>query len=91
MWFWTDAWLPDGAISSFAPNLFKAVGRRRLGRTVKDALTNRRWVRDISGAPTAPVLYEYADLCVKLENIQLQPLEPDRFVWRRRTKLTSLA
>jgi hypothetical protein len=57
--FWTDAWLPAGAIPTFAPNLFKAVGRRRLGRSVKDAVTERRWVRDITGARTAPVLVVY--------------------------------
>jgi hypothetical protein len=60
--FWIDVWLPDGAIPTFAPNPFKTVGRRRLGRSVKDALTDRRWVRDITGAPTAPVLYEYVQL-----------------------------
>jgi hypothetical protein len=80
--FWTDAWLPDGAISKTAPNLFKAVGRRHLGRTVKDALFNRRWVRDITGARTAAVLLEYAHLWATLENVQLRPLESDRFVWR---------
>jgi len=26
--FWTDAWLPAAAIPTFAPNLFKAVGRK---------------------------------------------------------------
>jgi hypothetical protein len=31
--FWTDAWLPDGAIYVFAPNLFKVVGQRCLGRS----------------------------------------------------------
>lgn len=67
--FWTDSWLPDGAIRTFAPNLFMAVGRRRLQRTVKDALTARRWVRDIVGAPTAPVLYEYVRLWDMLENV----------------------
>jgi hypothetical protein len=69
--FWTDAWLPDGAISNTAPNLFKAVGRWCLGRTVKDALSNRQWVRDITGARTAAVLLEYASLWATLENVQL--------------------
>jgi hypothetical protein len=80
--FWTDAWLPDGAISAFAPNLFKAVGKRRRGKTVRDALNNRRWVQDITGARTAAVILEYVQLCETLENVQLRPLEPDRFVWR---------
>jgi hypothetical protein len=72
----------SGAISNAAPNLFKAVGRRRLGRTVKDALSNRQWVRDITGARTGAVLLEYASLWATLENVQLRPLEADRFVWR---------
>jgi hypothetical protein len=80
--FWTDAWLPDGAISNTAPNLFKAVGRRRLGRTVKDALSNMQWVWDIISACIATVLLEYASLWATLENVQLRPLEANRFVWR---------
>ena len=75
-------WLPSGAIPTFAPNLFKAVGRRRLGRSVKDALTDRHWVRDITGAHTAPVLYEYVQLWARLQDVQLRPLESDRFIWR---------
>jgi hypothetical protein len=80
--FWTDAWLPEGAICVFAPNSFAAVGRRRLLRSVKDTLTDRRWVRDITGACTAPVLYEYLHPWERLMHVQLRPSEPDRFVWR---------
>jgi hypothetical protein len=78
--FWTDAWLPAGAIPSLAPNLFKAVRRRPLECSVKDTLVDRRWVRDITGAHTAPVLYEYVQLWAMLRDVQLRPLEPDRFV-----------
>jgi hypothetical protein len=39
--FWTNAWLLDGTICNFAPNLFWAVESHRQKRTVKDALTNR--------------------------------------------------
>lgn len=80
--FWTDSWLPDGPIYTFAPSLFRAVGRRRRGRTVRDALTDRRWVRDITGARTVPVILEYLRLWEMLETVQLQPTVPDRFVWR---------
>lgn len=80
--FWTDSWFLDGAIRTFAPNLFKAVGRRRLQCSVKDALIARRWVRDIVGAPTAPVLFEYVQLWEKLETVHLRPLDSDRFIWR---------
>jgi hypothetical protein len=57
--FWTDSWLPGDPIPTFAPNLFRAIGCRRLGRSVLDALTARRWVRDITGARTAPMILEY--------------------------------
>jgi hypothetical protein len=67
--FWMDAWLPDGVISNTAPNLFKVVGRRRLDRTVKDVLSNRQWVQDITGARTATVLLKYASLWATLENV----------------------
>jgi hypothetical protein len=80
--FWTDAWLPAGAIPTFAPNLFKAMGRRRLGRSVKDVVTERRWVCDITGARTAPVLVEYMRLWTMLCDVELRPPEVDRFVWR---------
>jgi hypothetical protein len=80
--FWTDNWLPAGAIPSFAPNLFRAVGRRRLGRSVRETLDGRRWVHDIPGAHTAPVLVEYVRLWRMLRDVQLRPSEADRFVWR---------
>ena len=80
--FWTDSWLTAGPIATFAPHLFRAVGRRFLLVSVKDALSGHHWVRHISRAHTAPVLYEYVDLWEKLEDVQLQPLVSDRFIWR---------
>jgi hypothetical protein len=80
--FWTDIWLPSGLIKSFAPHLFRAFERRFLKVSVKEALHQRRWVRHINGAHTAPVLYEYVDLWEKLEFVQLRSLASDRFVWR---------
>jgi hypothetical protein len=80
--FWTDSWLLRGPISIFALNLFRVVGSRRRGRSVKDALAGRQWVQDITGARTAPVMYEYHELWGLLENTQLTPSTPDRFVWR---------
>jgi hypothetical protein len=80
--FWTDAWLPGGTISTSLPNLFKAIGRRFLGLMVRDSLTDDRWVRDMTRARTASVLLEYIQLWATLENVQLRPLVPDRYVWR---------
>lgn len=79
---WTDSWLPDGPNKSFASVLFQAIPRRRRQRSVLEGLTNRSWVLDISGAPTAAVLCDYVLLWEKLENVQLQPNEPDRFIWK---------
>jgi hypothetical protein len=45
--FWTDSWLPDGTICRFAPHLFAAIGKRRRQKSVREAITNRSWVRDI--------------------------------------------
>jgi hypothetical protein len=80
--FWTDNWLPAGTIHFIFPNLYKAVGRRRLGHLVRTAMTDYQWVRDITGARTAPVLIEYVQLWMMLRDVQLRPLESDRFVWR---------
>lgn len=76
--FWTDAWLPAGQIKFFAPHLFRAIGRRFLNVSVKDAIFQHRWVRHITGSHTAPVLYEYVELREKLESVQLRPLEGDQ-------------
>jgi len=80
--FWSDSWLPDGPIASFAPHLFRAIGRRFLKVSVKEALSGRHWVCHINGAHTAPVLCVYVELWAKLEEVHLQPLVTDRFVWR---------
>lgn len=78
----TYSWLPGGTICSFAPNLFRVIGSRRCNRTVREALLNRQWARDINAAPTAQVLCEYVHLWKKLETVHLSPLESDRFVWK---------
>lgn len=54
--FWLDSWLPNGPICRTAPNLFRAVARHRRKCSVKDALYDWRWTRDITGVPTAVVL-----------------------------------
>jgi hypothetical protein len=51
------------------------VGLRFLKVSVKDA-------RHISGARTAPVLYEYVSLWEKIESVELRPSVGDRFIWK---------
>lgn len=46
--FWTDNWLPDGrSIANMAPALFSFV--KDSGCSVREALLNQAWIRDISG------------------------------------------
>lgn len=80
--FWTDSWLLDGPICQSAPNLYRAIAKRHRKRPIKDALTERRWTRDITGAPIAAVLGEYFHLWDTLELVQLSPHASDRFIWK---------
>ena len=78
--FWTDSWLSNGAIYNFASILFQAVGCRRIKRTVKEALTNHQWARDITGAPTVVVLCEYVHVWDMVEPFQMSPHSVDRYI-----------
>jgi hypothetical protein len=49
---------------------------------VREALTNRSWVRDIQGAPTAAVLCDYVVVWEKVTGVVLDDLTSDRFIWR---------
>lgn len=51
-------------------------------RTLREALVDHRWARDITGAPTSQVLCEYFKVWDLLADVNLLPLAPDRFVWR---------
>jgi hypothetical protein len=69
--FWVDRWLQGMSC------LIKAVGPRiQKCRTVKEALTNRRWVRDIKGALTVQVLLDYLSLSLYLGAVA--PSDPQR-------------
>lgn len=53
--FWSDQWLQGKRIAEVASYLVGAVSRRRLSsRMVVEALENRRWLRDVTGALTIP-------------------------------------
>jgi hypothetical protein len=61
--FWKDRWIQGRCIAEIAPCLIKAVGPRiQNARTVKDALQNRKWMRDIRGALTVQVILEYPSI-----------------------------
>ncbi|GJN23165.1 hypothetical protein PR202_gb10790 [Eleusine coracana subsp. coracana] len=54
--FWTDKWLEGSSFQDLAPDLFSAVSRSGVKRTVREALQDRKWIRDITG-PLSSTFY----------------------------------
>jgi hypothetical protein len=48
---------------------------------VREALTNRNWVRDIQGVPTAVVICDYVVVWEKVAGVVLDDLTSDWFIW----------
>jgi hypothetical protein len=49
---------------------------------VAQALQKRKWVEDVKGALTVPVLLEYLQLWGLMDDVLLQQNVPDQFVWK---------
>jgi len=79
---WTDSWATVGPLCRFTPDLFAAVSRAGKRRLVKDGLMLNRWARDVEGALTAQVLCQFLRVWHLMQNVVLNPLQADRFVWR---------
>ncbi|CAL4994550.1 unnamed protein product [Urochloa decumbens] len=80
--FWKDKWINGHSLSSIAPALVQAVPARvRNTRMVCDALSNKRWVRDIRGGLSVQAILDYLTVWRMMTGIQLQD-EPDIFRWR---------
>ena len=80
--FWSDRWLHGTSLEDMAPCLCNAVSARvRAQCTVAQALTNKQWIKDISGALTVQVLIEYLHVWDQMELIHLNR-DPDRLCWR---------
>jgi hypothetical protein len=80
--FWEDKWLDGCSIQDIAPDLFALIPRRpRKRRTVREALVERSWITDITGALSALALWQYVQVWIRLRSVQLSE-EPDRLVWR---------
>jgi hypothetical protein len=48
--FWTAKWVHGQKIADLLPRLFEFISKRITNRrTVQEALTNRRWISDITG------------------------------------------
>jgi len=83
--FWTDDWLPAGPICHWAPVVFASVPSRRRRRCVRDALANRQWTRDVSGATSATFITQFLRVWEMVDGTQLQQDVPDKLVWNLTT------
>jgi len=83
MLIWMDKWIDGQRIDQFAPCLVQAVRPAvKKRQTVRDALENRNWIRDITGALTVQVLLEYLDLWERLQLFNLTDGTPDKVLWK---------
>jgi hypothetical protein len=69
-------------LSLFTLVLFAAISRPGRRHVLRDALANNRWARDITRAPMTQVLCDYLRVWELLRSVTLEPLQPDRFVWK---------
>ena len=80
--FWTDRWLHGQSLDQLVPTLFGSVNNKARKRTVYEALTEMKWVQDIRGATTVPVLIEFFKLWDLLSDLTLQPVVDDAHIWQ---------
>lgn len=75
--------MQEGGIRAIAPSIFEHVPVRiRKRRTVAEALLNKAWIRDISGALGVQAIREYLKLWSLLQNAGCNPSEQDVICWK---------
>jgi hypothetical protein len=80
---WKDRWLNGTSIADLAPHLIQNIARRVINRrTIAEAIYNHRWVADIKGALTIPVLVEYVQVRDQVQGVVLQQDVSDTFRWK---------
>ena len=79
--FWLSRWMGQSTLRSQFPALYKYCRRKR--RTVADALTEHRWVKDLRQAPRAAILTEFLQLwrLIQSAHIELSEDQPDSISW----------
>jgi exonuclease III len=81
--FWKDKWLEGHSIRDLAPRVYALVSNRRIGkRTVREALTDGKWLEDIQGFISADGLVEFLKIWDLLSLVELQEGTPDKHIWR---------
>ena len=70
--FWEDQWIDGEAIRDIAPCLHQQVPRQTRSRqTVREAVTDRQWVRAITGGLSWTAICEYLNLWDAMHNVVL--------------------
>jgi hypothetical protein len=80
--FWTDRWVLGQSLEQALPHLFSSIAARARKRSVHDAIADGRWISDIRGALSLPILIEYLHLWELLSNVELQPEVEDTHIWK---------
>lgn len=81
--FWEDIWLEGSSIRCIASAVWVTVPAglcRR--RTVAEALKDRRWIRDYTGALGLQAILEYLQLWSLLRSSVWLSDHPDSFIWK---------
>lgn len=82
MLFWTDRWVNGQPISDLALELMPFVSRRGWrNRSVRDALQQNEWQRDIVGGLPVMATWQLLQLCDIVGEINLDPNTPDQHIW----------
>ena len=80
--FWEDNWLSGCSIKLLAPNLWAAASPHiRRSNTVREGLSGRRWVADITHARTVQVLVQFLSIWDRIRSSSVNS-EPNRFIWK---------
>lgn len=79
--FWTDNWLPDGrSIATMAPALYSFVKDK--GTSVREALHNHAWIREISGGVSLIAIAQYLKVWDLVQSTNLALGSSDRPMWK---------
>jgi hypothetical protein len=72
--FWSDKWIHGQKIADLVPRLFDVIPKRITNRRmVQGALTNRRWILDITRTLSVGVLVDYLHLWNLISDFELLP------------------
>jgi hypothetical protein len=78
--FWTSPWLQGQVPASLFPVLYKH--SRRKNRTVFEAITDNKWIRDVDYSMTHQIIAEFIELWERPDVFNLQEDQEDKIIWR---------